>query len=622
MIELIRNLNISIKQYRSAFPLLSPILIGLMVLLLCNQVQAQDTLPLQDLSAFKNPGENWKIAGQVTASLDETNTITMSKGTGILVNDPKNHQGKDLYTTLEHGDIDLELDYMMPKGANSGIYLQGRYELQLLDSWTVKDPTSGDNGGIYERWDPSRPDGKKGYQGYAPRQNVSRAPGLWQHLEISFRAPRFDGNGNKIKNANILKVELNGVTIHEDVELMGPTRGAIGEGEVARGPLRIQGDHGAVAFRNIEITRYDTPALTVEKLSYKVFAGGFEELPDFDTLSMLYQANSDVLTAHLAGVPSQFLVRYSGTLAVKEEGAYHFDLNTAGGSGFLQVNGDEVIPFQGTNRGTATLPKGKVPFELVYAKRAEQADPGLGLAISAKGLRKQWVGDTRVGQRNVVNPIYVTAREKPLLRSFRDLPDGTRLSHTISVGSLSKVHYTYDLNHGNLVQVWRGNFLNTTPMWHRRGDGSSRPLGSVETLLLHPSLAINKLENEQAAWPADTAGTGFRPKGYILDENENPVFQYKVYGASVRDKIRVFNKGRGVQRTITLKHLDERLYCRLASGTSIRKVEGNRYLVGEDHSYYIQIDDPGGSRAILRTIDGHQELILPAREEIHYTILF
>jgi hypothetical protein len=71
----------------------------------------------------------------------------------------------------------LKLDYMMAKGSNSGIYLQGRYEVQLLDSWGVRNPRPGDNGGIYERWDEARGKGNEGFQGHAPRHNASRAPG-------------------------------------------------------------------------------------------------------------------------------------------------------------------------------------------------------------------------------------------------------------------------------------------------------------------------------------------------------------------------------------------------------------------------------------------------------------
>ena len=120
-------------------------------------------VPLTSLSAFTAPPKNWEIDGGVHADLEKTNAFMLTGGSGILVNvvDEKN-PGHDLYFNLQHGDIDLEMDYTMAKGANSGIYLQGRYEIQLLDSWGAVNPKSSDNGGIYERWDDSKPDGMKG----------------------------------------------------------------------------------------------------------------------------------------------------------------------------------------------------------------------------------------------------------------------------------------------------------------------------------------------------------------------------------------------------------------------------------------------------------------------------
>ncbi len=80
----------------------------------------------------------------------------------------------------------------------------------------------------------------------------SRPPFQWQSYDIIFRAPRFDADGNKIANARFERVVHNGQVVHEDVELSGPTRGAF-SGEVAVGPLRLQGDHGPIAYRNIRI---------------------------------------------------------------------------------------------------------------------------------------------------------------------------------------------------------------------------------------------------------------------------------------------------------------------------------------------------------------------------------
>jgi hypothetical protein len=206
----------------------------LFVILICFYIapvtNAQEAILIGDLTAFRDAGKTWRLAGDVSADLEKPNVLSFTKGHKILVNLPdKKNKGEDLFTTQEFGDIDLDLDFMMARGSNSGIYLHGRYEIQLEDSWTVVNPASGKNGGIYERWDEQRPDGQKGYEGHPPRLNASRAPGLWQHLTISFQAPRFDASGRKIQNAKVLNVTLNGAVIHEDVGLSGPTRGGAGD---------------------------------------------------------------------------------------------------------------------------------------------------------------------------------------------------------------------------------------------------------------------------------------------------------------------------------------------------------------------------------------------------------
>ncbi|WP_332912491.1 DUF1080 domain-containing protein [Algoriphagus boritolerans] len=159
-------------------------------------VQAQTKL---QLSAFENPGGSWSEVAKVWADPMQSDPVLFSEGKGTLIlNAPtKKKPGTDIITTEKFGDAEITLVYMMAPGSNSGLYLQGQYEIQLLDSWAKTEVKAGDNGGIYERWDESKPDGQKGYQGYAPRQNASKAPGVWQTLKIQFKAPRFNATGEK-----------------------------------------------------------------------------------------------------------------------------------------------------------------------------------------------------------------------------------------------------------------------------------------------------------------------------------------------------------------------------------------------------------------------------------------
>lgn len=232
------------------------------------QPQAAFTsIPLNNLDAFDHPGPNWAIAGNAAADINTAGIMNVVPGTGTVVNLISQKDNTHLLTKRRFGDVELELDFMMPKGSNSGIYLQGRYEVQLFDSWGNTDPTYADCGGIYQRWDDRRPGNTKGYEGMSPLMNTARAPGLWQHIRIKFRAPRFDKQGKKTENARFEEVYLNGVLVQQQVEVTGPTRSAAFEDEQPEGPLMLQGDHGNVAFRNI---------------SFRPLAGNNTTPPDID----------------------------------------------------------------------------------------------------------------------------------------------------------------------------------------------------------------------------------------------------------------------------------------------------------------------------------------------------
>lgn len=595
-------------------------------ILSCLSVSAQQKLVLTDLSSFKNPGESWKIVGEVNADLEKSNFLSTANGTGVLANIPgKKVKGEDLYTVLEHGDIDLELDYMMAVGSNSGVYLQGRYEIQLLDSWGAKTLSPGENGGIYQRWDESKPEGQKGYQGYAARMNAGRAPGLWQHLKIAFKAPRFDEKGVKIENAKILKVELNGVIIHEEVELFGPTRGAMSEKEAATGPIRFQGDHGAVAFKNIVLTQYDKPRPILKDLEYTVYEGQYEKEPTYDSLPPEAEGTSVILSSNLKPLPQKFLLRYTGTLVIKEAGKYDFNLNVSGGTGRLLINNDEVITLGGwsnSNKGMVDLPKGELAFDLLYSKFVDWTSPALGLSVSGVGIREYLISDEEdLKQNTSVDPILVSAEDTPLLRSFMDIPNGPRVTHAVSVGSPQNMHYTYDLANGSILQAWRGDFLDATPMWHDRGDGSSRPRGSVVHFTTQPQLSVDKLGSEQQPWISDTTGSSYDPNGYKLDENDQPTFLYEVYGTSIEDEVKVLPDGKGIKRNISSVNSSPNLYVLLARAEKIESIGKNTYLVNNKR-YYIKLGETSGEKAILRNAGEQQELIIPIKKHLNYSILF
>jgi len=205
-----------------------------------------------DLSTWRGETGQWLIAGEAVVDAADAERIATRPGAGVLVNGSTGRTG-NLFSKIEHGDVVAHVEFMVPKGSNSGVYFQGRYEVQILDSWGVDELKHGDCGGIYQRWKDGR-----GFEGHPPRVNASRAPGAWQTFDVVFRAPRFDGSGKKTANALFVKVIHNGVVVHENVEVTGPTRAAAYSDEKPDGPLMLQGDHGPVAYRNIRLRLPET----------------------------------------------------------------------------------------------------------------------------------------------------------------------------------------------------------------------------------------------------------------------------------------------------------------------------------------------------------------------------
>ena len=197
------------------------------------------------MAGWRSPHGDWMNVGEAHLNATAPKLLLIEEGSGVLVNG-KTGRTSNLFSEMEHGDVVAHVEFMVPQGSNSGVYFQSRYEIQVLDSWRVEKLKYGDCGGIYQQWANG-----KGFEGRPPRLNASRPPGAWQSFDVVFRAPRFDETGKKVANAKFVKVVHNGVVVHENVEVTGPTRAAGFSDEKPAGPLMLQGDHGPVAYRNI-----------------------------------------------------------------------------------------------------------------------------------------------------------------------------------------------------------------------------------------------------------------------------------------------------------------------------------------------------------------------------------
>lgn len=246
-----------------------PLLLRVWICIAVSMVVAPVSIPaailsgrveLAQLADFKVVGSNWKEAARLEGDPRNESGLVVRAGKGLIVNQPGEGAKSDLFTEWEHGDLEFEGEFLLPKGSNSGIYFMGRYEIQLFDSWGIRTPGVRDLGALYERWDATRGKGHEGFDGVPPLTNAARAPGLWQHLHVLFRAPRFDELGKKVEDARFLLVEVNGFPVQIDTVATGPTRSSHFDSEAPLGPLMIQGSHGPVAFRRLRCSVPELPA--------------------------------------------------------------------------------------------------------------------------------------------------------------------------------------------------------------------------------------------------------------------------------------------------------------------------------------------------------------------------
>lgn len=169
--------------------------------------------------------DNWELA-------EKDATSGWKALDGAMVNDPVQIEGEDhiqygnLRTRDSYEDFNLKLEVNVPKGSNSGVYLRGIYEVQVVDSYG-KDLDAHNMGGLYSR--------------ITPMEAAEKPAGEWQTMDITLYK-RF------------LTVRLNGKLIIDNQPVKGVTGGAMTSDQFSPGPILLQGDHGKVSYRKLILT--------------------------------------------------------------------------------------------------------------------------------------------------------------------------------------------------------------------------------------------------------------------------------------------------------------------------------------------------------------------------------
>jgi hypothetical protein len=281
--------------------------------------------------------------------------------------------------------------------------------------------------------------------------------------------------------------------------------------------------------------------------------------------------------------------------------------------------------------GQKTLAAGTHNYTLIYAKGFSWGPKALGLFVERIGTIKQAITErTSVPELEATPLVEVAITDETILqRSFVMFGDKKK-THAINVGMPNGLNFSYDLNQGAYLQVWRGKFLDATQMWHDRGEPqTSAPMGVIIQQTGKFPFAFLASDNEKL--PDTLLRTALKYKGYRLRKNQEgtttfPDFMYEYQGLKFTDTTIPSSSAEGIIRHLTIEGtpvVATPLYAVLAEGDNIIEVETNQYVV-DDNSYYIAIKSTVLNKVFIRENNGKKQLLMPVNglKEVVYELLF
>ncbi|MDF1826138.1 MAG: PA14 domain-containing protein [Verrucomicrobiales bacterium] len=380
-------------------------------------------------------------------------------------------------------------------------------------------------------------------------------------------------------------------------------------------------------------------------LSYSVYEGKWEELPDFSQLTPVKTGKLEdgLITLDPAkGMKKGFGMVFEGTLTLEKAGKFIFSITSDDGSA-IALNGETLIGNDGIHPvKTAKMPyemeAGTHTYKLLYFDRAGKRF--LSAAIR-KGKENIWLSTMRnEGQQKEnegYDPIPLTAHqpgEAIVHRAF--LPDAN--PRAIAVGYPEAVNLVWDADTLNLAYVYRGDFMDAASHWNGRGSGST-PLGQ-DRVITAQGLPLQILESLDEPWqPTSQATTKYERdtenpeetitfnikhpdyqfRGYRLDEKRYPTFNYQYRNLTISDRFDPsdVNGVTALVRTLTIEgDAEDNLYLRLAD-TGSQQSDNDWLDIGENLALKIE-----GSEPVHRQIEGKKETLVEVTGDSTVTVTY
>ncbi|WP_116105669.1 PA14 domain-containing protein [Lewinella sp. IMCC34191] len=408
------------------------------------------------------------------------------------------------------------------------------------------------------------------------RSPVDIRPNVWQNLELAYLP------ATEATPALLVAAYLNGNLVYYQQPLSkgsatpGPLQLEVTDGEMSVTGLSSAGQAGKASM----LTSDGEVDLNLPLIHYAYYDvdGSPETFDDYDEEEPVkegYISRFDLGAIREQG--RDYAIRFTGDLNVPKAGDYAFFLRSSTHSA-LYIDGKEVVALgpdtEGIeNEGTVNLSEGTHEVRLDHYQETNWTHLLLKYAFGEQKRRS--FNDMPEGQaiatpRSAETTPVETDDRPYLLRSFLNFPmarvyDYTqKRTHVINVGELDGPHYSYDLQNGALLQIWRGPFVDVSEMWEDRGEPQVvRALGPAISFDGRPQWTT-----EGRNWP--TEATNLQHRRYELDENGRPTFYFDMDEAGeVSD--RFIPTDRGLERTLTNSAEGETLTTNIAAASEIRE---------------------------------------------------
>jgi hypothetical protein len=404
-----------------------------------------------------------------------------------------------------------------------------------------------------------------------PLTDAKRKEGLWQKVELVLSLTGI--NGIPV----IEKVILNDLLIHSNVLLPNLNNAA--------GKLSFTNQTGLVAFKGFEYIAFEKKQpISIGNLTYTLEETYNSDRSFESKKQEKVGGKSTSLTFDIPNNFNKYILHYKGDMTVEKDAIYGFTLEHQG-TGKLLIDGEQVVGsgeylYRNPISGMKEIKAGKHSFEFIYHPIYWR--PVFGVEVSGADFRPYGLNDPKtLPTRQLEGGIFIDNVESKAktIRSFLNF-NGTKLTKVISVGTPEKIHYSFDLDNGSLLQVWKGKFADVTQMWHERG----------EPQLLYPSGLLTVLNNEIPFFELNNEAqpdvyTEFLNTAYDLDESGIPTYTYNWKNASFTQKFSPSNGG--LLCEINSNQISQFGYT-IAVGKEITKLSDKLYKVD---NFYIEINE-------------------------------